>query len=291
MSVTADTGGQDNAAQIAYWNDRAAMTWTSLQNRIDLMFTPLTTIALDAAAPVLGERVVDVGCGCGATVLALAGRVGPDGHVLGVDVSEPMTARAKQRIAEAGLSQAEVRVADASTFAFAPASTDLLFSRFGVMFFADPTAAFANLRRAMRPKGRLLFAAWRDFADNSWFSVPVEAAKDLLPPSPPTEPDAPGPFAFANPDRVSALLGAAGWTDIGVTRHDMPIRLAPAGQVAEAAEFVTRMGALARALGEAEPELRTRVAAAVADVLRGYDSPAGICLGGSIWLVSARNGS
>jgi len=283
-----DTAAQDNTAQIAYWNDRAAVTWTALQDRLDAMFVPLTALALDAAAPASGERVVDVGCGCGATVLELARRVGPDGRVLGVDVSEPMAGRARDRIAASGLGNAQVLVSDASTQPFEPGHADLLFSRFGVMFFADPAAAFANLRRAMRPSGRLLFACWRPMAENTWFSVPAQAAAHLLPPSEPMDPEAPGPFAFASPDRVRRVLGAAGWSDVALTRQDVPMRLAGPGQIQEAAEFATRVGALARALADATPDVKARAADAIAAALPAHDGPAGVCLSGSIWLVSAR---
>jgi SAM-dependent methyltransferase len=289
MATSADSGEQGNAAQIAYWNDRAAVTWTEMQDRIDAMFAPLTAKAMDAAAAAQRERVVDVGCGCGATVLELARRVGPGGHVLGVDVSQPMAARARERIAGAGLGNARVLVSDASEHSFEPGSADLLFSRFGVMFFADPEAAFANLRRAIRPGGRLLFAAWRPMAENEWFSVPFAAAESLLPPSPPPEPDAPGPFALADPDRVRRILGGAGWSGIVLTRQDIPMRLAGPGQIAEAAEFATRVGALARALVDASPEVKRHVTEAIAKALPPYDSPSGICLSGSVWFASARN--
>jgi SAM-dependent methyltransferase len=279
---------QENSAQIEYWNEKAAVTWTAMQDRLDAMFVPLTALALDVAAPAAGQRVVDVGCGCGATVLELARRVGPAGQVLGVDVSAPMAARARQRIAAAGLGNAQVLVSDASTHRFEPAQADLLFSRFGVMFFADPVAAFGNLRSAMRPNGRLLFATWRPMAENAWFSVPAKAAAPLLPPAPPMEPDAPGPFAFANPDRVRRILDAAGWTDVALTRQDVPMRLAGPGQVAEAADFATRVGSLARALANATPELKAQVSTAVATALARHDGPEGVCLTGSIWLVSAR---
>jgi len=280
---------QDNSAQIAYWNDRAAITWTALQERLDAMFMPLTAKAMDAAAPAPGERVVDVGSGCGATVLELARLVGPQGRILGVDVSAPMAARANERIAAAALGNAQVLLADASTYSFEAAGADLLFSRFGVMFFADPAAAFANLRRAIRPGGRLLFATWRPMAENPWFVVPFQAAEHLLPPQPPAQPNAPGPFALADPDRVTQILGAAGWTDIRLTRHDVPVCLAGPGQIIEAAEFAIRVGGLARALAEASPDLRQRAAQSIAEALPAYDSPAGVCLTGSVWFVSARN--
>ena len=279
---------QDNAAQIAYWNDRAAVTWTTFQERLDALFEPLTALALDAAAPAPGEQIIDVGCGCGATVLALADRVGANGQVLGLDISEPMAARARERITAAGLTNARVTVSDAAVHAFRRENADLLFSRFGVMFFADPVAAFANLRRALRQDGRLLCAAWRPLADNPWFTVPLHAAQAMLPPQPPADPNAPGPFALANPDRTLGILADAGWHDVILTRHDVPMRFAAAGQIEQATEFATRVGALARMLADVDPTMHARVRQAVADALNAYDSPAGISLSGSIWLISAR---
>jgi SAM-dependent methyltransferase len=286
MSTSADK--QNNTDQIAYWNDRAAVTWTTFQERLDALFEPLTALALDAAAPKLGERAIDIGCGCGATVLALAQRLGPTGQVLGLDVSEPMTARARERIAGARLTNAQVVVSDAATHDLQGARADLLFSRFGVMFFADPIAAFANLHGAMRQGGRLLCAAWRPLADNPWFTVPLEAARPLLSPQSPADPDAPGPFAFANPDRALGVLTKAGWSDATLTRHDVPMRIAPAGQLEQAVEFATRVGVLARMLAEEDPDTHARVRLAIAEALKPYDGPAGVNLSGSIWLISAR---
>lgn len=277
-----------NADQIAYWNARAAVTWTEYQERIDAVFEPVTRLLLSAAAPASGERVIDVGCGCGATVLELARSVGAQGNVLGLDISEPMATRARDRIAAAGLANAEVQVADAAALRFTSAPADLLVSRFGVMFFAAPAAAFANLRRAMRPGGRMVFAAWRALADNPWFAAPLQAARPYLPPEAPPDPHAPGPFAFADRDRVQAILTEAGWHDVAIARHDLGLRAAASGQVTEATDFMTHVGPLARILAEADVALRTRVQEAVADVLRSHDTPEGIVLQGSIWLVTAQ---
>jgi SAM-dependent methyltransferase len=288
MIEATDPADGGNAAQIAYWNDKAAVTWTTFQEHIDTALAPLTAVALDAAAPATGERVIDVGCGCGATVLELARRVGPTGHVLGLDVSERMSARARERIAAAELGNAKVIVHDAASYAFPRDGANLLFSRFGVMFFADPEAAFANLRLAMRPGGRLLCVAWRKLAENPWFNVPLAAARPLLPPQPPPEPDAPGPFAFADAERVRGILAAAGWRDANIVRHDMPMRLAGVGQLDAATEFATRVGPLARALAEADSDVRSRARQAVRKALGAYEGPNGISLAGSIWLVAAR---
>ena len=285
--MPAPSDEQGNAAQIAYWNDKAGATWTEFQERFDALFEPLTALALDAAAPATGERVIDIGCGCGATVLALANRVGAGGSVTGFDVSEPMSSRARERIAAAGLTNAKVVLADAAVHRFPPGEADLLFSRFGVMFFADPTAAFANLRQAMRSGGRLRWAIWRPLTENPWFLVPLNAARPLVSPQPPAEPHAPGPFALADRDRTQALLEDAGWRDVTLTRQDAPMRFAATGHLQEAIDFASCVGPLARILAEEGPDVRSRVRQAVGDALKEHDGPAGIVLSGSVWLVSA----
>jgi SAM-dependent methyltransferase len=156
------------------------------------------------------------------------------------------------------------------------------------MFFADPIAAFANLHRALRPGGRLLCAAWRPLVDNLWATVPLEAARALLPPQTPADQYAPGPFALADPDHTRGVLAAAGWHDAMLTRRDVPMRLTESGQVEQAADFATRIGVLARMLADQNPDVVARVRQAVAETLRSYDSAAGIALTGSIWLISAR---
>jgi SAM-dependent methyltransferase len=275
-----------NADQIAYWNTRAGDSWVAMQEKLDRQFAPLTAILLEAAAPRPGEHVLDIGCGCGDTTLQLARLVAPSGLVTGADISHPMTTRAKARIAEAGIANASVIVADASTADLPPA--DLLFSRFGVMFFADPVAAFANLRKAMKPGGRMLCAAWRPMPESAWFSVALAAARTVLPPLPPADPLAPGPFAFADPARVTGILSLAGWTDPVMTPRDVKLAVAGPGEVAEAADFAMRIGPVARMLAEADPALAPAVREAIAEAFAPYDGPGGVQLGGAIWLMSAR---
>jgi SAM-dependent methyltransferase len=259
-----------------------------MQERLDALFAPVTEIAIEAAAPRSGERAIDIGCGCGATLLELARRVAPAGSVLGVDISAPMAARARERIAAGKLSNAEVLTTDAATHGFPPNHADLLFSRFGVMFFSDPTGTFAHLRQAMRQDGRLLFAVWRSLAENHWARVPIEAARPLLPAEQPADPAAPGPFALADPDRVRRILAEAGWRKVNLARHEVPIRLAGPGRIDEAAELATRVGPLARALGEADPALRTSVRDVVARTFGAHHGPEGVTLSGSMWIVSAQ---
>lgn len=277
-----------NQAQIEYWNDRAAKTWTRLQQRLDEVFQPVTDAALAAASPSAGEKVLDVGCGCGATVLALAEKVGPNGQVLGLDISAPMAGRAQERMAEHGLRNAAVLVSDASVHPFEAAENDLLFSRFGVMFFEDPVAAFANLRTGVREGGRMLCACWRPFDANPWFNVPMQAARHLLAPQPPPEPHAPGPFGFADADRTLGILAASGWREAHAERQDVKMCFAPTGRIDQALDFALQVGPLARALADEADDTRARVRDVVAAALREYDTPEGVMLGGSVWLYTAR---
>jgi SAM-dependent methyltransferase len=276
-------------AQIAYWNDATAANWVALEERIDPVLAPLSTLALEAAAPEPGERALDIGSGCGGTVLELAGRVGPTGHVLGIDVSVPMSALARERIEAARLANADILVADATTYGFASGDRDLLFSRLGVMFFADPAAALTNLRRATRAGGRIEWIVWRALAENPWFAVPLRAALPLLPPAPVVDPLAPGPFAFTDAERVQYLLRAAGWRNSKVVRHDVRLRLAATDDFAAAAEMTTWMGPLSRRLagGGGDAELRAAVQRSIESALHAHTEPDGIMLIASVWLVSA----
>ena len=274
-----------NTDQIAYWNSEAGTRWAVLQERLDAQFADLTDAALDHAGPRAGDRVLDVGCGCGATVLALAGRVGPRGTVVGVDVSRPMLDVAAQRVRAGQLPGVTLLLADASTHPFEPGAFDLAFSRFGVMFFDDPVQAFANIRRPLAGGGRLSFACWRRMSENPFFLVPFVAAKPYLPPQPPADPEAPGPFAFADEDRVGRILNAAGFSAIEVVRHDPMIRL---GGAAAAADLATQMGPVARLLAEAEAGVKAAAQAAILEEFTRHEGPDGILLPGSVWLVSAR---
>ncbi|MBX6744134.1 MAG: class I SAM-dependent methyltransferase, partial [Acetobacteraceae bacterium] len=180
-----------------------------------------------------------------------------------------------------------VELADASAYGFAPGSFDLAFSRFGVMFFRDPVAAFAQIRRALKPEGRLVFVCFRSLAENAWVRVPQEAAQPLLPPAEPPKPGEPGEFAFADPGRVRGILEGAGFRDVTLTPHDPPIHLAGPGGAEDAAAFSTQMGPVARILRE-RPDLTEPVRKAMAEAYRKHDGPQGIVLPAAIWIVSAR---
>lgn len=274
-----------NAEQIEYWNSKVGETWVLMQERMDLALTPVTTALLAAAAPQPGELVLDIGCGAGETTLAMDAVVGDGGHAIGLDISEPLLARARAR-AEALQSEAEFIAADAATWA-EETGFDLILSRFGVMFFADPQAAFANLHGLAAPGGRLVFACWQPAARNLWATLPMTALAPLLPVMPPADPHAPGPFAFADAARVATLLEAAGWQDL--TFHSLPFEMLVGGgddPIADAVQFNLRIGPAARAVRDAG--LGDAAKPILANALQPYLNDAQVRLPGAIWLVTAR---
>lgn len=281
MTDTLDAG--PNAAQAAYWNQSAGPTWVDLNDKLDAQIEGVGLAAMAALAPAPGERLVDVGCGCGATSLELARRVGAEGAVLGADISAPMLAVAQRRAAAAGLTWARFTQADAQVHAFEPA--DGFFSRFGVMFFADPTAAFANMRGALKPGGRLAFLCWRSPMENPVLTAASIAAAPLLPEPPaPPDPTAPGPFAFADKDRLAGILKAAGFADVAIEPHDQKMGWP---DVDTAMTLALKIGPLGAALRE-RPELADKVVGAVRDMLESRRGPDGIMLDSATWIVTAR---
>jgi len=280
-----------NAEQIEYWNTASGPKWVALESLLDAQIGGLGRTAMDRAGIAAGERVLDVGCGCGATTLELAERVGPAGSVLGIDVSAPMLARARERVAEAGLANVDLRNVDAQTHVFTAEEgvRDVLFSRFGVMFFADPPAAFANLRGALRPDGRLAFVCWRPLAENPWMRVPVEALARAVPLPPPPEPGAPGPFAFGDADRVRAILREAGFRAVELAPCDTPLAIAGGAPLAEAVSFALQVGPASRALADASPADRERAAELLDEALAPYAGPRGVVLDSASWIVTARS--
>jgi ubiquinone/menaquinone biosynthesis C-methylase UbiE len=271
-----------NEDQIAYWNGPAAARWTAQQSSMDRALAPFSAASLQLAAAVGGERALDVGCGCGDTALALAQRVGTQGRVIGVDVSGPMLARARERAA--GLTQLEFVQADAATASFTP-DHDLLFSRFGVMFFEDAIAAFDNLHRALRPSGRLAFVCWRAFEENPWATHPMAAIARVLPETQdPWRNHLPGPYAFADRDKIAHTLSAANFHAISIERFDAALT-PPGDDVASTVDFTLSSGPATRLLAGVAPELVTQVRE---ELLRVFTEQGSAALAGSSWLVHAR---
>jgi SAM-dependent methyltransferase len=275
-----------NTAQADYWNGGAGQTWVEINRLLDMELHSLGQEAQAALAPRPGERVLDIGCGAGDTSLDLARAVGPQGQVLGVDISQLLLGLAVQRAAAAGLS-VRFEAADAQTADFAGlggGAFDAAFSRFGVMFFAEPAAAFANVRNAIKPGGRLAFVCWRPPEENPLMTAPMKAAAHLLPAQPPSDPMGPGPFAFKDPERVRAILGEAGFTDVVIRPFDARV----GGWTPEEAMIVAqRVGPLGGLLRE-NPDLRPTVLEAVAQEMARHTGADGrVRMGAAVWIVTA----
>ena len=284
MGTHMESASPLNAEQIEYWNGATGEKWARLQERIDLHMNAITDAAIPFAAPAPGESALDIGCGCGTTTFLLAMKVAPEGRAAGVDISAPMlnVARARAGAQNANIAFVE---ADASVHDFQPVF-DLVFSRFGVMFFADPAAAFANIRKALAPRGRLAFVCWRSLKENLWASVPLIAALPLLPPQEPLDPYAPGPFAFAEQDRLHGILEKAGYRDIEIEAFDSTMNM---GETLEdAAGEMLNIGPLSRASAEIDELTRAKIADVVAAALAPYQTPSGVAPPAAVWLVSAR---
>jgi len=213
-----------NADMLAFWNGKGGDIWVARQEYIDITLAPVTDALLAFAAPRAGERVVDIGCGCGAPTLEFARAVALSGRVAGLDISGPMLAEGERRASAAGIANVDWRQADPATAALD--EYDLLISAFGVMFFGDRVAAFTNMRRAAAPGARMALVCWRTLAEDPWMEVPMTAAAQHLPPRPKPVPDAPGMFAFADRDHVTEVLTAAGWAPPRFEKLDMDLDIA-----------------------------------------------------------------
>lgn len=271
-----------NAAQREDWNGPTGERWAATWQLHDRTEAAISEAVVELAAPGIGERVLDVGCGAGSTALVLRERVGAGGAVTGIDLSAPLLAVARARARGTGVSFVE---ADASIHAFRP-ELDLLFSRFGMTFFAEPELAFANLRRAAAAGGRLAFVCWRTIDDNAWATVPLSAARALLPAIAPPPPDVPGPFGLVDRDRMRGILDRAGWRAIEIERHDHAMFF---GETAEqAADTALSILLLPRFIANLGADEHRRLRDRLRDALAAFHGPGGVALPSSSWLVSAR---
>ena len=273
---------QNNPVSLQTQDELRVSAWAEVRQPLELQLAPLGRRALQALAPRAGESVLDIGCGGGQTALDLARVVAPDGAVVGIDLSAAVLAFA-QRAARDCVRLRFIQ-ADAQSFPFEPASFDAAFSRFGVMFFADPSAAFINIRRSLKPNGRLAFVCWRALEDNPLDILPLRAASAHLPPQPTPDPDAPGPFALANPDRTRGILQRAGFEAIEITAWDEKVG---SGDLDAMLAVCSRVGSLGKILRE-HPELRPATLPAVRSALAAHDGPDGVKLNAATWVVTAR---
>jgi len=276
-----------NAAQQEYWNKIAGPRWIGIAGFVERRVQAVNDLLLTWSTVAPGERVLEIGCGTGAATVPFAEAVGERGHVVGVDISEPMLAGARRRIDESGVRNVTLLQADAQTYSFEPNSCDLITSRFGVMFFADPVAAFSNLLPAARPGGRLCFACWAPLADNRHWLIPYEVALRHLGPPAPKSPREPGPLAFSEPDYVRSFLGKAGFDAIEI-RRETPGIIAASPE--EEAEHACIMGPSGRLIDEKQPAaaVRETIRREMADAFAAYAKRGRISLPSTVLLVAAQ---
>lgn len=282
-----ETNTGTNADQIEFWNGEHGVSWAQYADIVDIMFGAITDAVLDAAAIGTGDRVLDLGCGNGGTTRAAARRVTPVGSVTAVDVSAPMIERAKARNAAEGLTNVTYVLGDAASYPFESQSFDALISRLGAMFFEDPEAAFRNMLPSLSPGGRIALGVWRGPRENLWAMGPVAAAKEFLEMPPRPGPEDPGPFSFADPERVNKVLGGAGVRDIDLAPLDFQI---PLGRTLdEALNFVMEMGPLSAPLSAVRGDSRAKAIEAITEVLTDNRDADGIVrLAGACWIVTGR---
>ena len=267
------------------WEATEGEHWAANADRYTRMLAGFGDIISTAAAFAPGERVLDVGCGNGDLTLAAARAVGPSGSVHGIDLSPAMLAVAAGRATDEGLGNVSFGAGDAGSFVPEVAGFDVVVSRFGVMFFDDPTAAFSHIRSLMTPGGRLAFACWQDLFANEWMIVPGAAVAEVLPLPVGDDPTAPGAFAFADAGRVTGILTAAGFTNPSTSPATAELWMGD--NAAEAAHFMRTTGLGRAVFADAPPDLAAEAVARATAALVPYESPSGVLIRGAVWLVTA----
>ncbi len=278
---------QANAGMAEFWNGKGGENWLSREARLEASLRPFGQQAMAAGAITAGQRILDIGFGCGDSTIELAGKVGPEGQVHGVDISLAMVDAANKKAVKMDIANVSFECADAQTKAFQLASYDLVFSRFGVMFFDDPIGAFKNIYSALKPGGRLSFICWAPRAENAWVGLPLQVvAKHLTLPAPPGLYE-PGPFSLSEEAHVSGILGAAGFANITVESFQTPFVLGE--DVDEALSFLMQLAPSGSAINnaEADEETRARIALDMAELLKSHANNKGVSMGAAALLVTA----
>jgi SAM-dependent methyltransferase len=277
-----------NTDMSEFWNGAGGDKWLHFQETIDASLLTFGREVMAAAGISPGERVLDVGCGCGDASFDLARLVGSGGRVLGVDISEPILARARARAMSVQEKNVTFERGDAQLHGFDAASFDLVFSRFGVMFFDDPVGAFQNLRAALRPGGRAAFICWRPAKDNEWVTKSLEVVSRHVALLDPPGPEDPGPMSFGDPERVTRILTASGFSTIEINSFDTPFTIGR--NLDEAVAFLTQMGPASGAIAQsgASDMLKATIAADLCEALAPYDTGAGVAMDAATWIVTAQ---
>jgi len=276
-----------NTAQHEFWNTVAGPRWVLLGGLVERRVRAVNDLLLARSEVAVGESVLEIGCGTGAATVPFAQAVGEHGRVVGVDISEPMLAGARKRIAESGLGNVSLIEADAQFHPFEPDRFDLITSRFGVMFFADPVAAFRNVLPAARPGGRLCFACWAPLEENKHWLIPYEVALRRLGPPAPSDPRAPGPLALSDPGYVRSILETAGFAEVAIDRETPEII---GSTPEEEADYACAMGPPARLIDEKKPSeaVRETIRREMVETFAAYAQSKEMRLPSTVFLVTAR---
>lgn len=267
-----------------FWNSDEMAGWIQRQAQYEGQLAPFAELLVDVAEFNEVDRILDIGCGTGA-LTRLAAAACPHGTATGVDISGPMIDQARR--SSDGIPNIRFVHADAQTDELPPA--EVVLSRFGTMFFEDPSTAFLNLRKATEPDGRLAFVCWRSAAENEWIALPASAALGVVDPPELPPPGSPGPFAFENRNHLAFMLTEAGWADLLIEPYDRPMLIGGGLDVEHATDFLLANGMSRRMLVDADAEQRAAVRAAVRDALAPHEGPDGVVLGTATWLVRAHN--
>lgn len=268
----------------SYWNEDGGSKWVENIDFVEGMLTPLNEKLISALRAEEGETVLDVGCGGGKTSIEIAGQVGSEGRVLGLDVSEPILNVARERGVSIG--NLDFQQHDAASAELGSEQYDLITSRFGVMFFDDPVQAFSNLHGALKTTGRLVFLCWRGVEENPWLGRTAKAAFEIVPPADDTPPDptAPGPFSLGDPAHLENILTSAGFSDVNLEAVDIDL---PLGDLDTACSFLLKMGPAAEAIKDASDGDKVKVEKAIRDVLESFKQEKGIFTPSACWIARA----
>jgi SAM-dependent methyltransferase len=274
-----------NAPQIEYWNGPAGDKWARLADAQDHMLGALGSTAMNVCDIHPGHSVLDVGCGSGTTTIEIARRVGKTGHVLGIDISTPMLDVGRARRNALDIDNVTFENKDVSTYPFEADTFNRVFSRFGVMFFADPINAFSNIRSGLQAGGRIAFVCWQAKDKNPWIEIPMKVVLQHVPAPPPADPEAPGPMAFADPERVRHILSGAGFAEIKIEPFEtlIPFEADVSGSV----QRMVQIGPASRLLSSASEDVIVRVKSDLSDAIARFQTDNGVMIDGATWIVSA----
>jgi ubiquinone/menaquinone biosynthesis C-methylase UbiE len=276
-----------NQEQQDFWSSDAGEKWIKNQREMDILLTPVLQLVLDHARLQVGETVLDIGCGAGTSTLQAAQLVGDTGHCTGLDISDTLLGHAACTLDHSNI---DWLLADAQTHQFQPRTFDAMISRFGVMFFSDTVSAFANIKSALKPQGRIVMAAWGPASENPWFMLPAQAAKAQLGEMPKTDRSLPGPFAFEDHTRVIEMLEQAGFININTTNH--AVNLTATGGLPSATQLCCEIGPANAALkyfaGTAED--RKSIISELTKLFKPFETKEGLNISASIHLFTAQVG-